>query len=92
MELWSLWWSVMAVLRPAFPRLRTFLWFVSAVCGFCIRTDLLGVTSFVRCLGLRAELYDRLLDMFHCGGLDFRALRKLWVKLCWSMLPGCSGR
>lgn len=80
MELWSFWWSVMMLLRPAFPRQRTFLWFVSAVCGFCIRTDLLGVTSFVRCLGLKPELYDRLLDMFHCKGLDFKKLRRLWVK------------
>jgi len=80
MELWSFWWGVMVLLRPAFPRLRTFLWFVCAVCGFCIRTDMLGVTSFIRCLGLKPVVYDRLLDMFHCSGLDFRELRKLWVK------------
>lgn len=80
MELWSFWWSVMAFLRPAFPRLRTFLWFTCAACGFCIRTDLLGVTSFVRCLGMKPMAYDRLLDMFHCRGLDFRKLRKLWAR------------
>jgi hypothetical protein len=30
------------------PRLRTFLWFVTAVAGFTVRTELLGVTSLVR--------------------------------------------
>jgi len=80
MKLWIFLWDVMLCLRPAFPRLRTFLWFVCAVGGFCTRTDLLGVTSFIRCLGLTPESYDRLLDMFHCSGLDSKVLRKLWVK------------
>lgn len=79
MEIWSFWLRVAASLRPAFPRVRTFHWFLCAVCGFCVRSDLLGVTSFVRCLGLEPWCYDRLLDMFHCTGLDFRALRRLWV-------------
>ena len=80
METWSFWLRVVETLRPAFPRLRTFHWFLCAVCGFCIRGDLLGVTSFIRCLGLKPWCYDRLLDMFHCTGLDFRVLRRLWVR------------
>ena len=80
MELWTFWWSVMLTLRPAFQRLRTFFWFVCAICGFSIRTDLMGVTSFIRCLGLKPMFYDRILDMFHSKGLDFRKLRKFWVK------------
>lgn len=40
----------------------------------------MGVTSFVRGLGLHEKCYDRLLDMFHCSGLDFKVLRKFWVK------------
>ena len=80
MELWSFWFSIMQSLRSAFPRKRTFLWFVCAVCGFCVRLDLLGVSSFICCLGLKPFCYDRLLDMFHCNGLVYRKLRKLWVK------------
>jgi hypothetical protein len=33
------------VLRPAFSRLRTFMWFVTAVAGLTVRVDVLGVTS-----------------------------------------------
>ena len=79
MELWHTLYRIAASLRPAFPRRRTFLWFLTALAGFCVRGDLLGVTSFVRGLGLHERCYDRLLDMFHCSGLDFKALRKLWV-------------
>ena len=80
MELWHTWYMIAGSLRHAFPRRRTFLWFLTALAGFCVRGDLLGVTSFVRGLGLHEKCYDRLLDMFHCAGLDFKALRQLWVK------------
>jgi hypothetical protein len=40
-------------------RLRTFLWFVTAVAGF---TELLGVTSRVRALKLEARFYNKLVD------------------------------
>lgn len=80
MELWHSWYLIAASLREAFPRMRTYLWFLTAMAGFCVRGDLLGVTSFVRGLGLHEKCYDRLLDMFHCTGLEFKVLRKLWVK------------
>ena len=45
MSLWMPWWNAIWQLRPAFSRLRTFLWFATAVAGFTVRTELLGVTS-----------------------------------------------
>ena len=45
MSLWMPWWNAIWRLRPAFSRLRTFLWFATAVAGFTVRTELLGVTS-----------------------------------------------
>lgn len=80
MELWQTWYLIAASLRGAFLRQRTYLWFLTAMAGFCVRGDLLGVTSFIRGLGLHEKCYDRLLDMFHCSGLDFKVLRKFWVK------------
>jgi len=38
MSLWMLWWNAIWLLRPAFVRLRTFLWFATAVVGFTVRT------------------------------------------------------
>ena len=43
MALWTAWWNAIWLLRPAFSRLRTFLWFATAVAGFTVRTELLGI-------------------------------------------------
>ena len=45
LSLWGIWWSAILALRPAFSRLRTFMWFVTAVAGLTVRVDVLGVTS-----------------------------------------------
>ena len=65
MSLWMPWWNAIWLLRQAFPRLRTFLWFATAVAGFTVRTELLGVTSLVRALKLDARFYNKLVDHFH---------------------------
>ena len=65
MPLWMRWWNVIWLLRPAFSRVRTFLWFATAVAGFTVRTELLGVTSIVRALKLDARFYNALVDHFH---------------------------
>ena len=50
--------------------------------GFCVREDLLGVTSFVRSLGLDAMFYDRLLDFFHSPALDVGRQRRATTFSC----------
>ena len=81
MELWIEWWSHVRQLRPAFSRTRTFVWFAVALAAMCVRSDLLGVTSLVRALGLQEHCYNRLLALFHSGALGLDALTRLWVKL-----------
>jgi hypothetical protein len=44
-----------------------------------VRTDLLGVTSYVRSLGLDEKCYDRILDFFHSAALNLDKLTILWV-------------
>ena len=61
MPLWLLWWSALQLVRPAFSRLRTFMWFAAAVAGFTVRTELLGVTSIARALKLRKKGYENLI-------------------------------
>src|SRR6202162_2701031 len=45
LSLWGIWWNAILLLRPAFSRLRTFMWFVTAVAGLTVRVELLGVPS-----------------------------------------------
>ncbi len=93
--LWRQWWQWAGALRPACSRNRTFLWMLVVLAGFSVRGDLLGVTSIVRALGLRAACYDRMLDFFHSRALDLDMLTRTWVALVVNAHPGllrCNGR
>jgi hypothetical protein len=81
MSLWLYWWNLVLDLRPAFSRTRAFLWFTVALAAFCVRSDLRGVTSFIRALGLRQRFYDRLVDFFHSPAVDMPRLTSLWTNL-----------
>ena len=88
LELWVVWWNAILLLRPAFSRLRTFMWFVTAVAGLTVRVELLGVTSIVRALNLRPRLYTKLLDHFHSSGVKLERLSALWAQVVLQLFPG----
>ncbi len=77
----------MWLLRPAFSRLRSFLWFATVVAGLTVRTDLLGVTSIVRALKLEPRFYHNLLDNFHSDGVKIDRLSALWAKVVLRLFP-----
>jgi hypothetical protein len=56
--------------------------------GMTVRTELLGVTSTVRALGLEPACYDRLLDFFHSPALDLNKLTRVWCALIFRLHPG----
>ena len=81
MKLWIAWWQQVRLLRPAFSRTQTFLWFTLCLAGITVRKDLAGVTSIIRALGLKAFYYDRLLDLFHSKAIKRKALTQLWTTI-----------
>ena len=87
MELWIKWWEVVQLLRPACSRFRTFLWFATSLAAMTVRVDMLGVTSFVRSLGLDEACYDRILDFFHSPAMNLEKLTKLWVAVLLKIHP-----
>jgi DDE superfamily endonuclease len=87
MSLWLNWWNAIWRLRPAFSRLQTFLWFATAVAGFTVRTDMLGVTSIVRALSLNARCYNALVDHFHSSAVKLDRLTELWTQLVLRLFP-----
>ncbi len=89
MELWITWWNTVSLLSPAFSRRRAFFWFVLALAAFCVRRDLLGVTSFVRALGLQESCYHRLLHFFHSNAVKIELLSQLWFRLIMKLFPLC---
>ncbi len=80
MPLWILWWNALQTVRPAFTRLRTFLRFATAVAGFAVRTEHLGMTSIVRALKLRPKCYEALLDNMHSSAVRLNELNALWTR------------
>src|SRR5271154_5271670 len=87
LSLWGIWWNAILLLRPAFSRLRTFMWFVTAVAGLTVRVELLGVTSIIRALNLRPSLYTKLLDHFHSSGIELDRLSALWARAVLGLFP-----
>jgi hypothetical protein len=81
------WWNAIWRLRLAFSRLRTFLWFATAVAGFTVRTELLGVTSLVRALKLEARFYNKLVDHFHSPAVQLDRLAALWTRTVLRLFP-----
>lgn len=81
MSLWKEWWKWASPLKSACARTRTFMWMLAVLAGFCVRGDLLGVTSIVRALGLKETCYDRILDFFHSSAVNLEALTRTWAAL-----------
>ena len=88
MALWMEWWKWAHALRGACARERTFMWLLVAIIGFTIRDDLLGVSSFIRCVGLQEFCYDRLLDFFHSSALCVPDLTRMWTSTVFGLHPG----
>ena len=74
MKLWIPWYQAISLLRPAFSRQVTILWFALAVMGISVRRDRLGVTSIVRSLALNSASYHCLLDHFRSEGINLKKL------------------
>ncbi len=87
MKLWSNWWKLVSTLRFAFSRAQTFNWFVLSLIAFSVRTDLNGVTSFVRALGLKPCGYERLLHFFHSDAVNLDKLSQLWLATVLKFFP-----
>ena len=52
-----------------------------------MRRDLLGVTSFVRALGLQERCYHSLLHFFHSNSVKLDLLAQLWLRLVIKLFP-----
>jgi len=61
------------------------MWMALALLGMSIRSDLAGVTSFVRAGWLSAATYRRLLHLFHTNAVRLPQLTELWVRLAMSI-------
>jgi hypothetical protein len=85
MVLWSEWMRCVHALTGACRRRRTALWMMVVLVAWVARSDLLGVTSFVRASFLEPASYHPLLGFFHSSSLPLAPLLAAWVKLAMSL-------
>ena len=81
MQLWIEWFRCVHQLRGACSRQRSFLWMALVLAAMAIRSEILGVTSFVRASFLNPSCYELLLHFFHSSALPISLLLEVWVKL-----------
>ena len=67
--------------RAAFPRGATFHWFVVAVFGFIVRLDHHGVSSSIRWLRVRDDLYETFLAFFRSDAMKLGTVLRHWQLL-----------
>jgi hypothetical protein len=48
----------------------------------------MGVSSFVRCLGLKGKCYDSLRNLFHSTAVKLNDLSRIWLEVMLKVLPG----
>ncbi len=70
--------SILSKFKGCFSRTASYRWFVIVVAGFFMRTEFLGVTSFMRCFSLAPKAYDSLIKFFRSDAYSSDSLRKKW--------------
>jgi hypothetical protein len=74
--------------RKCFSRGAAFEWFVIVITGFIVRVDHHGVTSMIRWLALRSNLYTALLSFFRADSWSMEEIQKRWLQIVLSNAPG----
>ncbi len=75
--------------RKCFTRKASFEWLVVVVIGLMVRSDHLGVTSFIRELGLRPGVYESVLHFFRASSWKLARVRQVWYKTVKANAPVC---
>jgi len=73
--------------RSCFTRTASFNWFCIVVTAFIVRTDKLGVTSFIRALSLNGSQYECLIHFFRSSSWNLSSLRLCWYKIVVDTAP-----
>ncbi len=81
--------EIMEGFRKCFSREAAFHWFVIVVIGLMVRSDHLGVTSFIRELGIRPELYESMLHFFRASSWELARVRQAWYEIVKAKAPVC---
>lgn len=77
--MWSHLDPILLGFRSCFSREASFHWFVVIVCGFIVRLDHLGISSFTRWLFMEPALYTSMVHFFRATSWRLEPLLEHWV-------------
>lgn len=73
--------------RDCFSRSAAFEWFVIVIAGFLFRLDHHGVSSMIRWLALRINLYTALLSFFRASSWQLTEIMEQWWQIVFTQAP-----
>ena len=73
--------------RKCFSREASFKWFCLIVTAFIVRTDKLGVTSFIRALSIHGSHYESMIHFFRASSWNISSLRLCWYQIVSEIAP-----
>lgn len=79
--------EILLSFSSCFSRNAAFHWFCTVILGIMTRSDSLGITSFIRALGLKYSLYHSLEHFFHADSWDWAAILYKWLDTVASKAP-----
>lgn len=79
--------QILASFRSCFSRTAAYHWFVVVVFGFIVRLDHCGVSSFVRWLGIKPELYTSLVSHFRAKSWRLAVIVQRWWQIVLQRCP-----
>ena len=79
--------EILSGFKPLFSRVAAYARYVVIIIGLMIRSDRLGLTSVIRDLSLRPEVYESMLHFFRSDGWDLERVRSKWEEIVGKKFP-----
>ena len=79
--------EILSGFKPLFSRVAAYAWYVVIIIGLMIRSDRLGLTSVIRDLSLRPEVYESMLHFFRSDAWNLERVRSKWAEIVSGQFP-----
>ena len=80
--------EILSGFKPLFSRAAAYAWYV-VIIGLMVRSDRLGLTSVIRDLSLRPEVYESMLHFFRSDAWNLERVRSKWAEIVSGQFPLC---
>ena len=79
--------EILSGFKPLFSRVAAYGWYAVIIIGLMVRSDRLGLTSVIRDLSLRPEVYESMLHFFRSDAWNLERVRSKWAEIVSEQFP-----